>query len=197
MKDVVLALPGILLTIFCWGMYGPVLHRGQVALCNDRLKPLLCVGLAYFVVAVLIPVLILLSNGKLMTGWSPRGFGWSMAAGTVGDVSALGIVLEFFSGGKPTFVMPLVFAGAPLVSASLSMYFAGVTPADAGPKLPFFLAGTIMIGIGAFMVLFFSPKGHHGAPSPGHSAVHAPAESSSAPSTPAPTASNTTPETTK
>ncbi|MCA9150458.1 MAG: hypothetical protein KDA92_14205 [Planctomycetales bacterium] len=192
MKDVILALPGILLTILCWGMYGPVLHKGQFALGNDRLKPLLCVGLAYFIVAVIIPVIILMSNGKLMTGWNAKGLTWSMAAGTAGAVGALGIVLAFFSGGKPQFVMPLVFAGAPLVSASLSMYFAGVTPADAGPKLPFFLAGTIMIGIGAFMVLFFSPKGKHSTPS--HS--DKPTTHAAAPLDPAPTpASQDTPAT--
>jgi hypothetical protein len=103
-----------------------------------------------------------------------------MAAGTAGAVGALGIVLAFYGGGKPTFVMPLVFGGAPLVNVLLSMYFAGVTAKDAGNKLPFFLAGAIMIGIGAFMVLFFAPKGH-GAPSaaPAAHAAARPATSSS------------------
>jgi len=187
MKDVVLALPGIALTVLCWGMYGPVLHKGQSALQGDRLKPLLCVGLAYFVIAVLIPVVLLGTSGRLGTGWTPRGASWSLAAGTAGAIGALGIVLAFYWGGKPTFVMPLVFAGAPLVSASLSMYFAGVTPQDAGAKLPWFLSGTIMIGIGAFMVLFFAPKGPAHGPTT-TPAAHAPANptSSAEPSSPAP-----------
>ncbi|HEY0663197.1 MAG TPA: hypothetical protein VGD18_01180, partial [Thiobacillaceae bacterium] len=41
-----------------WGMYGPMLHKGQVALGNP-MRALLCVGVAYLLVAILIPFLIL------------------------------------------------------------------------------------------------------------------------------------------
>ncbi len=41
-----------------WGMYGPILHKGQVQLGNP-LKALLCVGGAYFLVGVLVPVFML------------------------------------------------------------------------------------------------------------------------------------------
>ena len=37
-----------------WGLYGPMLHKGQVALGNP-MRALLCVGVAYLLVAILIP----------------------------------------------------------------------------------------------------------------------------------------------
>ncbi len=38
-----------------WGLYGPVLHRGQVEL-GSPMRALLCVGIAYFLIGVLVPV---------------------------------------------------------------------------------------------------------------------------------------------
>ena len=38
-----------------WGLYGASLHRGQVELGNP-MKAMLCVGVAYFLIAVLVPV---------------------------------------------------------------------------------------------------------------------------------------------
>ena len=157
MKDVVLALPGIALTIVCWGAYGSVLHKGQ-ALIGDRLKPLMCVGLAYVIFAIILPAVILSSTGKMGGGWNFRGISWSTAAGTCGAFGALGIILALSSGGKPIYVMPLVFGGAPIVNVLVSMYFQGLKLRDIGARLPFFLAGVILVAIGAAMVLIFAPK---------------------------------------
>ncbi len=44
---------------FCWGVYGPVLHKGQMAMQGSRLRPFICVGLAYFLIAVLVPLALL------------------------------------------------------------------------------------------------------------------------------------------
>ncbi|HYO83226.1 MAG TPA: hypothetical protein VES20_17605, partial [Bryobacteraceae bacterium] len=41
-----------------WGMYGPVLHRGQMLL-GSPLRALLCVGVAYFLVGVIVPLITL------------------------------------------------------------------------------------------------------------------------------------------
>ena len=45
----------VLGAVLSWGAYGVLLHRGQVMLGNP-LKALLCVGVAYFLIGVLIPV---------------------------------------------------------------------------------------------------------------------------------------------
>ena len=46
----------IALAALCWGSYGPILHKGQMKMAGSRLRPFLCVGLAYFVIAVLLPL---------------------------------------------------------------------------------------------------------------------------------------------
>ena len=38
----------IALTVLSWGMYGPVLHRGQQDMDHTRLLPFFFVGVAYF-----------------------------------------------------------------------------------------------------------------------------------------------------
>ena len=158
MKGILFVSLGIALTITCWGSYGPVLHKGQDALNKNRLKPLICVGAAYFVVAIIIPVVILSSTGNMAGDWSFSGVTFSMAAGCAGAFGALGIILALSSGGKPIYVMALVFGGAPIVNALVSMVFAGLSTKDLGARFPFFLAGVILVAIGASMVVLFAPK---------------------------------------
>lgn len=155
MKDVFLSLPGVALTIICWGAYGSVLHKGQHDLGGNRLKPLICVGVAYFVIAIIVPCVLLAMQGKLAGDWTTRGIFWSLAAGAAGAFGALGIVLALTAGGKPTYVMPLVFGGAPIINVIVSMYFASIPWRDVNPV---FYAGLIMVGAGAVTVLVFAPR---------------------------------------
>ena len=50
--------------VLSWGLYGVSLHAGQQAIRNP-LKALLCVGIAYVLVAVLVPSATLASQGEL------------------------------------------------------------------------------------------------------------------------------------
>ncbi|HEX4148648.1 MAG TPA: hypothetical protein VHY20_06660, partial [Pirellulales bacterium] len=108
----------ILMTAICWGAYGPVLHKGQVVMGGSRLRPFICVGIAYFLVAVLAPLPLLGSDHGAFT---MSGGLWSLACGAVGAIGSLGIILAFNYGGKPIFVMPLVFGGAPVVNTLTSI----------------------------------------------------------------------------
>jgi hypothetical protein len=167
-----LIMAGIGLTVLCWGMYGPVLHRGQEQLGNSRLKPLICVGIAYFIVAIVLPVAVLASQGKLGGDWSFAGISWSLIAGAAGAIGALGITLALSHGGRPVFVMPLVFGGAPVINTLLAMYW---TRAYREGVSPVFYAGLILVIAGAATVLTFAPRPH-----PGSAAQPAPVESISA-----------------
>ncbi len=153
--DVLFALPGIALTVLCWGTYGPVLHKGQAGLAGDRYKPLICVGAAYLIVAIIVPVVILSMNGKLSSGWSFSGISWSLAAGVAGALGALGIIIALTAGGRPVFVMPLVFGGAPIINVFVAMYFAKIPWKSVHP---IFYSGLIMVVIGAILVLVFQPR---------------------------------------
>ena len=48
--------------VLAWGMYGVTLHRGQAQLASP-LRALLCVGFAYFLIAVLVPSVTMWSKG--------------------------------------------------------------------------------------------------------------------------------------
>jgi hypothetical protein len=144
-------LAAIALTAFCWGVYGPVLHFGREAM-HSNLRPFMCVGLAYFVIAVLVP-LVLLARGE-RGGWKTKGVVWSLLAGTAGALGALGVILALGFGGKPIYVMPLVFGGAPVVNTLLS---AAMNRSFGQLKAPF-LAGLILVITGAVTVLVFKPQ---------------------------------------
>lgn len=146
----------ISLALVSWGAYGPVLHRGQAAMHHSRLRPLLCVGLAYFVIAVVVPYFFLgeMGENSRYFGWDHffRGTLWALAGGMCGAVGALGIILAFNYGGRPVYVMPLVFGGAPVITTMWAAI-------QFGSFNSWFLAGLILVIAGAAMVLVFAPRG--------------------------------------
>lgn len=154
---------GIAMAFTCWGLYGPTLHEGQHLMGNSRLKPLICVGVAYLIVAVVLPVAVLVSRGELSGGWSFGGITWSLIAGSMGALGAVGIVLALANDGHPIYVMPLVFGGAPVVNTLITMYW---TQAYKEGVSPVFYAGLILVIAGAATVLIFSPKAHRREPDP-------------------------------
>ncbi len=156
MKGMLLIAAGIALTVTCWGIYGPVLHEGQHGLGNNRLKPLICVGLAYFIVAILVPIAVLAYQGDLKGDWTGAGIRWSMMAGVAGAMGAMGIILALTSGGKTIYVMPLVFGGAPVVNTFLSMYWGKSWKEGINP---IFYVGLILVIVGTATVLTYAPKG--------------------------------------
>ena len=90
---------------------------------SARLRPFVCVGLAYFLIGVIVPALWLHFRGE-KGEWTLTGIIWSLAGGALGAIGALGIILAFTFGGRPIYVMPLVFGGAPVVNAFLTIYLA-------------------------------------------------------------------------
>jgi hypothetical protein len=150
----------VALTVLCWGAYGPVLHKGQMAMQGSRLRPLLCIGLAYFLIAVLVPLGLLGPLGD-SGSWNVGGVLWGIGGGTLGALGALGTILAFTLGGKPFTVMPVVFGCAPVINTLTSCLLQGTPLANLSP---FFLAGMLIVGVGAATLLAFGPRGH--APKP-------------------------------
>jgi uncharacterized membrane protein len=134
-----------------WGLYGPALHQGQVQL-GSPMRALLCVGVAYFLIAVLVPVISLSYQGQL-SGFSMKGSVAATLAGVLGAAGAVCIIYAFRSGGLPTYVMPLVFAGAPLVNVLFSMW---LHPPKVSPN-PLLYLGFVLAATGAGLVLYFKP----------------------------------------
>ena len=110
------------------------------------------VGVAYLLVAIAVPGVMVLRAGSWST-FTPNGMAFTLAAGTLGAVGALGIVLALVNGGRPNVVPPLVFAGAPVVSVFVAMLY---NPPQQSPSPAFFL-GILMAAAGAFLVLAYRP----------------------------------------
>src|SRR5690349_19089451 len=136
-----------------WGLYGPALHRGQVGLGNNPMRALLCVGIAYFLIGVLVPLISLSAQGEL-NGFNMKGSTFATLGGALGAIGAVCIIFAFRSGGLPTYVMPLVFAGAPLVNVLYSMW---LHPPKTSPN-PLLYLGFVLAALGGGLVLYFKPS---------------------------------------
>src|SRR3954449_2897473 len=179
MRNTLLLFGAIALTVLCWGLYGSVLRQGQVKMASDAaakptaastadwaapsaavhpasLRPFVCVGLAYFLIGVIVPG-IWLHYYCEKGAWTITGLVWSLAGGAMGALGALGIILAFKFGGQPIYVMPLVFGGAPVINAFLTIFLAGRIK-DIGPV---FLAGLVIVLLGAVDVMLSAPGAPH------------------------------------
>jgi len=137
--------------VLAWGAYGALLFEGQVRLGNP-LKALLCVGIAYFLIGVLVPLVGLTSQGAL-SGFSTAGLVTATIAGALGAIGAACIIWAFKTGGLPFYVMPLVFGGAPIVNVVLAIM---IHPPRNAPN-PMLYVGFLLASIGAAMVLYYKP----------------------------------------
>jgi drug/metabolite transporter (DMT)-like permease len=147
-----------LITVGCWGLYGAFLHSGQTGMqdpVHGRYKAFLCVGVAYFLTAVLAPIAILLMKGASWT-FTPGGVAWSLVAGIVGAVGAFSVLLAFGAKGSPAVVMSIVFAGAPVLNALYSLILH--PPVGGWHKLPLpFILGIVLAAVGGCLVSLYKP----------------------------------------
>ncbi len=145
----------VLGTIVFWGAYVPTIHLGQMGFGEHRgpIRAFLFVGLAYFLVAVLVPGLLLFVWKQEPAVFPTRGMAISALAGVLGAAGALGVILALTSGGKAWIVPPLVFAGAPIMSVVVNMV---IHKPDVWPRWPFY-AGIVMAAAGAAVVLRYKP----------------------------------------
>jgi drug/metabolite transporter (DMT)-like permease len=147
-----------LMTVASWGVYGILLHSGQLAMgdpVNGRYKAYLFVGIAYFITAVLAPLAVLIANGS---NWDfpMKGMSLSLIAGVVGATGAFCVLLAFGAKGTPAAVMSIVFAGAPIVNAVVAMWLH--PPAGGVSAIRWqFVAGIVLAAIGGCLVTFYKP----------------------------------------
>jgi drug/metabolite transporter (DMT)-like permease len=148
-----------LMTVVAWGVYGLLLHAGQLGMndaLNGRYKAFLFVGIAYLITAVLAPAIVLKANGA---SWSfpAKGLWWSLFAGIAGAIGAFCVLLAFGAKGSPAVVMSIVFAGAPVVNAIVALMLH--PPAGGWGQLRWqFMAGIVLAAAGGFLVTLYKPK---------------------------------------
>ena len=148
------------MTVLTWGLYGPMLGRGAIEFGHDRMKAFLFVGMAYFAVAIVGPLLYLKLSGKDFD-FASGGIKWSLFAGTLGAVGAFTLLIALSKNPVQgpmgaAQVMSLIFGGAPVVAA---LY--GISTMKGGINLSSldwrFIAGLVMAASGGVMVTYFKP----------------------------------------
>jgi hypothetical protein len=121
---------------------------------GNPLRALLCVGVAYFLIGILVPVANLSSSPGGMGGFTLAGSVWATIGGAMGALGAVCIIWAFKSGGLPAYVMPIVFGGAPLVNVVVSLL---THPPKTAPH-PLLYVGFLLTAAGAGMVLYYKPS---------------------------------------
>ncbi len=162
-----------------WGTYVPIIFYGGGELGGkplSRMLAILCVGGAYFVIGVLLPLYFLLTADKEQwPTFSTNGLVFSSLAGVAGAVGALCVVFASGEAMKlgldmkkedPTFnpatyrmfIAPLIFGLAPIINVIISSIW---HPQKGDPfhftlELPGWKLwlGIVFVGIGAALVLF-------------------------------------------
>ena len=159
-----------------WGTYVPLVFFGGTELTTKpgtiggRLASILCVGIAYFLLAVVIPVVLMMVRDDTKPDWKPAGLVFSGLAGVAGAVGAICVIFASKAavdaakteGVNPAtyrvYIAPLIFALAPAINTLLSLvwhpksgdpfHFAFEVP---GWKLP---VGILLVAAGTFLVLY-------------------------------------------
>jgi hypothetical protein len=165
----------VILAGLAWGTYVPIIFYGGQELASKqsalggRLASILCVGAAYFVLGVVIPLLLMGLRDDVKPEWKTNGLVFSGLAGVAGAVGAICVIFASkaavdqakLDGINPAtyrmYIAPLIFSLAPLINTILSLIWH--PKADApwhfsfdmpGWKLP---AGILLVAAGTFLVL--------------------------------------------
>jgi uncharacterized membrane protein len=164
----------VLLAGLSWGTYVPLIFYGGSELGGkpaSRILAILCVGVAYFVIAVLFPLYVFLSGREQWPELKTTGLVFSGLAGVAGAIGALCVVFASKSAvdaakaaGLPPatfrlYIAPLIFGLAPVINTLISIVWHPKPGAWAhfgledlpGWKL---WVGIVLVGAGAFLVLF-------------------------------------------
>ena len=145
-------LPYVVLTVLSWGTYIPTLHKGQAGLAGSGVHAFLMVGVAYVLVAIAVPGVMVARAGSWHV-FTASGVAFTIGAGVLGALGALGIVLALVNGGRPNVVPPLVFAGAPVVAVFVAMLY---NPPRESPS-PLFFLGILMAAAGVGLLMANRP----------------------------------------
>lgn len=148
-----------------WGVYVPLVHDATTKL-GSNLRAFLMVGVAYFLVAVLIPsiFIFLMKNDPTVKNpaalnWAPMSLTWGLMAGIAGAAGALCVIFAVKEAGAagPLIVAPLVFAGAPIINTIASMTFLAHGKKFEAPSGVYYL-GLVLAASGMAMVMLNKPK---------------------------------------
>jgi hypothetical protein len=153
----------------CWGTYVPLIATGGKELKNSY-AAFLCVGVAYFLIAILFPLGMFWSDGKVPS-FNAAGTTFATLAGVAGAVGALCVIFATrgafgYPGGPPIYVAPVIFGLAPLINTLVSLVWhpsPGAAfrfgPPEHAPGWKLYV-GIVLTGLGAALVLYSKEEAH-------------------------------------
>jgi drug/metabolite transporter (DMT)-like permease len=155
----------VVLAGLCWGVYVPLIAQGGKELKNSY-AGFLCVGIAYFLIAILFPLGVFWMRGSIPKFTVP-GATFATLAGVAGALGALCVIFATFEfKGPRIFVGPVIFALAPVINTLVSLlwhpsegYFHFGLKTAPDWKL---LVGIVLAGLGAFLVLYSKEEAESG-----------------------------------
>ncbi|HEY8506100.1 MAG TPA: hypothetical protein VIL46_16050, partial [Gemmataceae bacterium] len=120
----------VLMAGLCWGTYVPLIAFGGKNLSAPgypfagRYAAFLCVGVAYFVIAVVFPLTRAWSVGEPIPSRSV-GLVFAGLAGAAGALGALGVIFATAAAqpGDRIYIAPLIFTLAPLLNTLISLFW--------------------------------------------------------------------------
>jgi hypothetical protein len=168
----------VLLAGLAWGTYVPIIFFGGSELGgrpNARLLAILCVGVAYFVLAVVFPLVLFLSGQQQWPSLKTTGLVFAGLAGVAGAVGAICVVFAssaamaagleakkldplFNPSSYRLLIGPLIFGLAPVINTLVSSVW---HPEPENPwhfdiQLPGWklVVGIVLVAAGSFLVLY-------------------------------------------
>ena len=171
-----------------WGTYVPLIFHGGVELGGkpgSRFMAILCVGVAYFVLAVIFPLFLFLTGQYEWPEINASGLVFSGLGGVAGAVGAICVIFaskaametglamkaenpEFNPATYRMFIGPLIFGLAPVINTLVSTVWhpekgnwSHFTLQMPGWKL---WLGIVLVGAGAALVLFSKEEAEAGKP---------------------------------
>ena len=119
----------------------------------------LCVGVAYFLIAILFPLGVFWARGSF-PNFTVAGVAFATLAGVAGALGALCVIVAVFEyNGPRIFVGPLIFALAPVINTLVSLLWHPTPESSFSfgiknvPDWKLFV-GIVLTGLGAFLVLY-------------------------------------------
>ncbi|MGL6095346.1 MAG: hypothetical protein ACRC7O_06050 [Fimbriiglobus sp.] len=166
----------VILAGLSWGTYVPIIFYGGTELTTKpgtvggRLASILCVGVAYFVMAVLVPLVLMSTREDAKPEWKMNGLVFSGLAGIAGAVGAICVIFASkaavdaakLEGVNPAtyriYIAPLIFCLAPMINTVLSLVWHPQkdSPFHFGFEVPTWHlpVGIALVGAGVFLVLY-------------------------------------------
>jgi drug/metabolite transporter (DMT)-like permease len=160
-----------------WGTYVPLIAYGGSELRGPggRFMAILCVGIAYFIIGVLVPLVLFLSGQTPWPQTTSQGLIFSGLAGVAGAAGALCVIFATKSAmavgagshiNYKLYIAPLIFGLAPVINTLVSVVWhpRGSEPFRFGFEPPGWKlwVGILFVGIGAALVLFSKEEAEAG-----------------------------------